>query len=821
MKKLTAEWVRKAEADFVAAEQLASARPPVHDPLCFHCRTMRILVTLAPLLLSLTEAISASARTVTVGDFGAVGDGVTLNTRAIQAAIDQVAAVGGGTVTIPAGTFLSGTLSLKDHIRLDLEPGAVLLGSKRVEDYPLTICRYPSGSDRYVARALLSGEDLHDVAITGRGTIDGQGSHFANSRVSQQEWQSLAGAYQDPTRFAAEPHYINRPFLIRFVSCTNVLVEGVTLQKPAMWLQHYLNCDFVTIRHVNMFSHGSPNNDLIDIDGSRNVVITGCFGDSDDDGITLKSTSAAPVQNVTISDCIIRTRTNAIKAGTESSGGFQDITITNCVLKPSLVTGGFSGRPEGLAGIALEIVDGGSLDRVAISNIAMEDMAAPLFLRLGNRGRPYLQPQAQAPVGAFRNVKISHITASNAGRNGCSILGIKDHRIENVSISDVFIHFDGGGTQAQAEAEYPEHDEDYPESTRYGDLPAYGFFCRHVDGLTFRDVRLDFNAPEKRPPFIFDDVRNLNLFHVDARVANEAPALMVFRNSVDALVSECHLPETPVFLRLERNSDRIKVIGNDLTRVSQPFALDETVGMSALDVAGNLPADRSLFSLLQPAIARDEDGFVTMRSFTAGARIHYTLDGTEVTPRSTQYAQPFLQVGECEVEARVFKGGLASGTARVHLPQLPVRRPEVHPGHSFFTESVTVDLSCKTPGANILYSVDESAPVERWAVFAKAFEIRTSATLRVQATKAGHRPSEVAASRHELVPRENGVLYKYYLGEWDKLPDLLEMKPARTGRITQFRLGEVGTRAENFALLMIGYVSVPKAGQYTFYCGSN
>ncbi len=772
-------------------------------------------------VLAVFPSASISANSHKVTDFGAVGDGVTLNTRAIQEAVDQVSRKGGGTVYFPPGVYLSGTVYLRDHICLNLESGAVLLGSRNVQDYPLNISRYASGSDRYVARALLWGEELHDITLTGKGTIDGQGAFFAANRPATKEYQDLLRAFPDPRRFPVEAHYINRPYLIRLISCRNVLVEKLSLQKPAMWLQHYLNCDTVTLRDLNIYSHGSPNNDLIDIDGSRNVVISGCIGDSDDDGITLKSTSAAPVQNVTISDCIIRTRTNAIKAGTESSGGFKDVVITNCVLKPSLTTKGYSGRPEGLAGIALEIVDGGTMDRVTISNIAVEDMAAPIFLRLGNRARPYLTQQATAPVGRLRNVKISHLTATNAGRNGCSLLGIKDHPIENVSLSDISIHFDGGGTRAQAEAEYPEKDAEYPESTRYGDLPAYGFFCRHVDGLSFRDVRLSYEAPEERPPFLFEDVKNLSLFHVEGQVSAAARAMLILRDSHDVFISESFLPEMNSFLSLEKKSGRIRVLGNDFSRVRQPFVLDETVTMSALEAVYNLPADRSLFSLLQPSVSRDQDGRLTMRSFTPGGSIHYTLDGSEVTRTSPSYTQPLVQVGPCRVKAKVYRAEQESDVASLVLPALQVRKPEILPANSFFKDTISVVLQSRTPGAEIRYATEESAPVERGTVYTGPFQLKQSAVVRAQAFQQGLQPSEIAVSRFESLPEKSGVFYKCYPGEWDRLPNLAEMKPGKTGWTRQFRLDDLEMPRENYALWMAGVLQVGKSGQYTIYCESN
>jgi len=189
-------------------------------------------------LLFVAITAAAAVHDFSITDFGAIADGVTINTRAIQAAIDKAAANGGGTVYIPAGRFVSGTIFFKSHIRLYLESGAVLLGSRDLNDYPMTICRFPSGSDRYVARALIWGEDLENIAISGRGAIDGQGASFAQNRVPPQQYQELLrAAGRDTSRVFPEPSYLNRPYMIRFISCRRGHIEGVTLQQRAMWLQ--------------------------------------------------------------------------------------------------------------------------------------------------------------------------------------------------------------------------------------------------------------------------------------------------------------------------------------------------------------------------------------------------------------------------------------------------------------------------------------------------------------------------------------------------------------------------------------------------------
>ena len=787
-------------------------------------KTINSLFILTAMLFAFIIPSPVSAVTTSiynVTEFGAVGDGETLNTTAIQAAIDECTKNGGGTVYFPAGTYLSGTIYLKDHIRLFLDAGSILLGSKNVKDYPLNVSSFPSGADRYVARALIWGDGLEDITITGQGTINGQGSFFTDHELPQDKWLDLVKDYKDTTRFRPEGGYINRPYIIRFVSCRHVLVEKISLLKPAMWMQLYQNCDYVTIRDIYVFSHGNPNNDLIDIDGSRNVIINGVTGDSDDDGITLKSTSAAPVQNVTISDCIIRSRTNAIKAGTESSGGFKDITITNCVLKASEIKEGYSGDDEGFAGIALEIVDGGSLDRVTISNIAIEDMAAPIFLRLGNRARPYQPNQSKAPVGTFQNVKISNITASNAGKNGCSILGIKDHYIKNVLISNVHINFDGGGSKELGESDYLENDTDYPESTRYGDLPAYGFFCRHVDGLTFRDVRFTYNTTEHRPPLICDDVKNLKLFNFSAQVSSQAAAQMIFRNTHDVFVSGCSPKDCENFMRLEDSCSQVKLVGNDLSNVIRPFVLDETMQMSALAAAGNISDSPTLFSMLEPLLKRDEFGQVSIKSFTTDSVIRYTLDGTEPTLKSKKYESPFQRVEAGIVKAKVFKNGLASSTAIADLQQLQVIAPVINPVDSYFNESIKIDVTCATPDADIRYTLDDSEPDEKSSLYKGSVAIKNNATLLVRAFKKGHQPSDVVMSQYESVPRKKGVQYKYSVGKWEKLPDIIKLDAKKTGVMSHFNLDEIETNKTEYSLLLIGFLDIKKAGEYTFYCGSN
>ena len=367
----------------------------------------------------------AAAPTVyDVRDYGALPDGKTLATQPIQKAIDAASAAGGGTVSLPPGTFRSGTLYLKNNVTLSLEPGATLLGSTDPHDYPEHRASVRSYTDQYVCQSLIAGEGLEHVAIVGRGTIDGNGGAF--------RWKE----------------YKNRPYVIRLVRCRDVRVEGIRLQNSPMWMEHYLACDQVRLRGVTVFNHVGYNNDGVDIDGCHDVCISECMFDCDDDALCLKSTLDRPCRNVVVSNCVLSSHCNALKMGTESNGGFQDVTISNCTICSPRFSKPICGNNRGLGGIALETVDGGILDRVAISNITVQGVSTPIFLRLGNRARPFTENGPKPEVGALRNVLLSHIVATGASNVGCSITGVPGHPVENVSLYDIQITFDGGGKKA-------------------------------------------------------------------------------------------------------------------------------------------------------------------------------------------------------------------------------------------------------------------------------------------------------------------------------------------------------------------------------------
>lgn len=530
----------------------------------------------------------ATGRVYDVSRYGAVGDDATLNTTAIQAAIDAAANQGGGEVLFPPGAFITGTLYLKNHVLLRLAQGATVLGSTNLGDYPVNHCKYPSRSDQYTVRALIWGEGLEDVGIAGSGVIDGQGIHFRDNEGTPEQVAESSRLFEAEGRYPLHKVYLNRPYLIRLISCRNVLVENVTLRNSAMWMQHYLDCDFVTLRGLNVVNHVCANNDMIDIDGCRNVIVSDCIGDTDDDALTLKSTGARATEHVVISNCILRSHCNAIKAGTESAGGFRDIAISNCVIQRSEAGAGRSGRPEGLAGIALEIVDGGTLERVSISNIVMEGTTAPIFMRLGNRARPPKPSDPKPPVGVFRDVSVSNVLAKGASKIGCVMAGLPDHPIENVTLSNVCISFTGGGIAEDAGVQVPEQEEKYPESTMFGTLPAYGFYFRHVQGLRLRDLELRYETRDLRPAIVAEDVGDFRLESLIAKAEANAATQIALREVRNALITGCSAAATGALVDLEGACAGVRLLHNDLSRARKAYVLGPATPPESITAAFNL-----------------------------------------------------------------------------------------------------------------------------------------------------------------------------------------------------------------------------------------
>jgi parallel beta-helix repeat protein len=407
--------------------------------------------------------------------YKARGDGKTLNTKTIQRAIDDCAVNGGGTVWVPAGTFITGCIYLKNNVNLYLSNGAVLKATPELSEYdPKTM-------------ALVYVKEASNVSITGMGMIDGNGKNF---------------------KFVEEGP--DRPFVVLVESSRHVVIRDVKLYHAARWTLKLFDSDQVQVSGVTIYSHSNHNNDGIDID-SRNVTISGCIIDGDDDGICLKSENPNRItENVTVTHCIISSNCNFIKMGTGSFSGFKNISITNCVLKAAAETPfwkwhtivkGVEDTISGIAGIALEVVDGGMMDQIVISNISMTGVQTPIFMRLGKR---------KNPVGSMKNVLISNITATANSLIPSIIAAVPGFQIENVVFRDMILRHKGGGAEEDVNRVVPENEAKYPENRMFGhSLPAYGLYVRHAKNITLDNIQFFLASNDARPAIWLEDVNGV------------------------------------------------------------------------------------------------------------------------------------------------------------------------------------------------------------------------------------------------------------------------------------------------------------------------
>jgi len=436
-----------------------------------------------------------------VRDFGARGDGVVNDGPAIDKAIAGAAAEGGGTVYFPAGNYLSSTIHLKSNISLYIDQGATLIAAPTGYDPPEAnpYSQYQDFGHSHWMNSLIYGEGLHDISIMGPGLIWGKG---------------LTRSTNVPEGGG------NKTIALKL--CRNVTIRDVSVLHGGHFAILATGVDNLTIDNMKV----DTDRDGFDIDCCKNVRVSNCTVNSPfDDGICLKSSFglgyAKATENVTITNCQVSgydlgtlldgtfkrtykhysdsTTTGRIKMGTESNGGFKNVTISNCVFDYS-------------RGLALETVDGGLLEDVTITNITMRDIVnAPIFIRLGARQRG---PDT-IPIGACRRIILSHIMIYNADyRHGVIISGLPGHPIEDLHMSDIRIYYQGGGTADMASRAVPEFEKDYPEPYRFGVMPSYGFFVRHVRGLEMRDIGVSCNKPDGRPAFKYVDVQEAEMDHV-------------------------------------------------------------------------------------------------------------------------------------------------------------------------------------------------------------------------------------------------------------------------------------------------------------------
>ncbi|WP_300603564.1 glycosyl hydrolase family 28 protein [Niabella sp.] len=426
--------------------------------------------------------------------YGAKGDGTTVNTTAIQQAIDACAHAGGGTVYIPNGIFVTGTLELRSNTTLWVAAGSILRGSANKTDYPEKKCSfaYFRSNEHF---QLLYAEKQQHIRITGGGIIDGY------SHGDGWPWKGKSNEWE-------------RPRLIRMVECSNIQTDNITLIRSANWTQLYEACDDLKLENVRVRCYtGQHNQDGIDISSCNRVSIKNFYSMSGDDAICMKAMSQKPTENVKIDGVIARyANCHAIKIGTETHGAVQNIHVTNVVANARY-------------GIAIESVDGSTVDGVTYENFLLTDCSTPLFIRLGERGRTYAGGPAKAPLGSMKNITIRNITNTgiryveerNGPGVGAAIGGLPDRKIENLLIENCnFLFYGTIQDSAYVFQEVPENRNKYPEFNIYGTCPAYGLYTRHIKGLTIRNVKLRLKHPDIRPAIVLDDVEQYRLSKVDA-----------------------------------------------------------------------------------------------------------------------------------------------------------------------------------------------------------------------------------------------------------------------------------------------------------------
>ena len=463
---------------------------------------------------------------------GATGDGKTIDSPAINRAIDDAAASGGGTVYLRAGNYLSYSIHLKSKVALYLDQGATIVAADPAtggaHGYDLAEPKqaweeYQDYGHNHWHNSLIWGEGLNDVSILGPGLIWGKGL--------SRGWG--AGPV------AENPGVANKAIALK--NCRNVILRDFSILHGGHFGILATGVDNLTIDNLKIDTH----RDGMDIDCCHNVRVSNCSVNSPwDDGICLKSSFALgyarATEMVTITNCLLAgsfeegellkatykrfpadtkvPRTGRIKFGTESNGGFKNITISNCVF-------------DGCNGLALESVDGAIIEDVTCTNITMRDIVgAPFFMRLGAR----MRGPAGVPVGAIRRVILGNITCTNAAlpKIGAIVAGIPGHPIEDVKISDIMIVHQGGGTESDAQLQLAEKEKDYPEPTMFGTTPVHGFFIRHARGLEVHAIKIQTAAPDARPAFLLEDVEGAEFGRIKAAVVAGSPTFSL-RNVKD------------------------------------------------------------------------------------------------------------------------------------------------------------------------------------------------------------------------------------------------------------------------------------------------
>jgi polygalacturonase len=532
-------------------------------------RSGRIICRMLPLaVIFLIGGCTSVNGIYNVRSYGATGDGKTLDTDAVNNAITAANSAGGGTVQFPAGTYRCYSIHLKSNVTLYLGQGATILAAppraeKSTEpgyDVPEKNPwdSYEDFGHSHWHNSLIWGEGLENIAILGPGRIDGsiglsrgglkigEGIGIEPPKPVTQPASAPTTATTAPsTQPAPEPTYPNPKDTLRagiankaiaLKLCRNVVLRDFSIFGGGHFAILATGVDNFTLDNLKL----DTNRDGMDIDCCKNVRVSNCYVNSPwDDGICLKSCFALgffkATENVTITNCqvsgyIVGTLldgtfnpvkmskehpqgpTGRIKLGTESSGGFKNITVTNCIF-------------DNCRGLALETVDGGPLEDIAVSNITMRHINnSPIFIRLGSR----LRSPEGTDVATCQRINISNIVVYDADPRYASIIsGIPDYDIADVMLSHIQVFCQGGGTKVWAATQSAERENAYPEPRMFGETAAYGFFIRHVSSVELNDVKTTYEDDEARAPFVLDQVQDATFTNINAAHAPDVPVFVL------------------------------------------------------------------------------------------------------------------------------------------------------------------------------------------------------------------------------------------------------------------------------------------------------
>lgn len=527
-----------------------------------------------------TPATDLGTRVYNIRDFGAKGDGKTLDTAALQAAIDACTREGGGTVLVPAGTFVIGTTELKSNVTLHLAASATLLGSGDGKDYH-AVDAIPLSGDSTLGDgnwALLFAVAARNITVEGPGTIDGQGHLFNN--YAHKDTPPPAGI------FGAQ-----RPYHLLFHRCQNIVVRNLELLRCAFHSIRVIQSERVRMEGLYIHNRVNVNNDGFHFISARYVTISNCVLLVQDDACALFGSC----QFVTVTNCVFSTRWSVFRFG---GGDVKNISVSNCVIYETF-------------GCPIKIGAGRmTLENVSFSNLILQDVTGPIVVNFSGRSRNEDGGAPPAPAGFVRNVTFSHIRASvvaapqperytdmpTIGRiypgeqHSCITLnGTDGVWIENVTFDDVHVTYAGGGSaQLAAKRKVPQITREY--FGVWGEEPvgppAYGLYARNVKGLTLNNVRFTVAEPDLRPAVVLDNVQDASIHALSAQGNPAAESVLRFTRVQDALLTASRvLTEAAAFLQIEgEDNSNVIIDGGDLTKAASPLTLHAGAKKTAVKI---------------------------------------------------------------------------------------------------------------------------------------------------------------------------------------------------------------------------------------------